>query len=142
MNYEINFLNRIYQNSKMGEQSIDTMLKNVKNPRLRHVMEQQKEGYSMLSRKAQRQLHLHREIPQDKSKLSKLSSQLAIQMKLQQSQKPSHLAGMLIQGSTMGIIDATQHLHKYRYASPCVKNLAGEVIRFEEKNIQQLKHYL
>lgn len=142
MNYEVDFLNRLYQNSKMGEHSIDVILKSVKNPRLQYSLQKQKEGYSQLSRKAERQIHLKREVPQDNSRLTRLSSAIGIHMNTLTNKKPSHLAQMLIQGSTIGMIDATQHLHKYQYVSPKVKGLANEMIQFEEENIQKLKHFL
>lgn len=147
MNSEIVLLNRLYQNAKMGEESISYMLKGLKHTgsyhtQLRHSMEQQRQGYAQLSRKAERQLHMHREIPQNNNMMARFSAQMGIKMNMMKNRRPAHLAEMLIQGSTMGIIDATGNLHRCRRISPQAKELANQVITFEQKNIERLKNYL
>lgn len=143
MNYETDLLNRLYQNAKMGEQTLELMLKKTRNPRLHRTIRYQKDGYNQFSQRVERQLHLRREIPQELSAVSKLSATVGTKANLMKNHFPSHLAEMVIQGSTMGLIDATQHLHKYCHCvSPETKKLAEDMISFEEKNINSLKPFL
>ena len=56
--------------------------------------------------------------------------------------RPSHVAEMLIQGSTMGVIDITENMNNYSNAEQPVKDLAKQVLDFENQNIERLKTYL
>jgi hypothetical protein len=49
---------------------------------------------------------------------------------------------MMIQGSTMGIIEAKKALSQSKDASRPARKLADEVIAFEQNNIERLKEYL
>jgi len=54
----------------------------------------------------------------------------------------SHIAEMLIIGSTMGVIDAIKNIRKYQSAEPNIISLMERLLRFEENNIEQLKTFL
>ncbi|MGI5959481.1 MAG: hypothetical protein ACOX60_08705 [Massiliimalia sp.] len=143
MNYETDLLNRLYQNTKMGEQTLEMILKKTKNPKLHKTVREQKNGYSHFSQQVERQLHLRQEVPKELSPVSKWSVTVGVKSNLMKNHFPSHLAEMMIQGSTMGLIDATQHLHKYCHCiSRETRQLTEEVIQFEEQNINSLKTFL
>ncbi|MPN51594.1 hypothetical protein SDC9_199242 [bioreactor metagenome] len=55
---------------------------------------------------------------------------------------PSHIAEMLITGSTMGTIDAIKNIKKYKDAEPSILELMNDLKKFEENNIEQLKAFL
>ena len=55
-------------------------------------------------------------------------------------QSASNIAGMLINGSTMGIIDAVKKLHQYEgNVEKDIKKLMEDLREFEEKNVEELK---
>lgn len=147
MNSEVKLLNQIYQNAKMGESSISSILSGIKNTssyqsQIRHSMENQRHEYAKFSRQAARKLHLLQEVPQKANAVTRFSSQMGIRLNLMKNSRPSHLAEMMIQGSTMGIIDATGSLRHSSQISPETKKLAQNLIRFEERNVAEFKKYL
>ncbi len=139
---ENKMLNKLYQNAKMGEQTMKELLKLTEEQPLRDLMEHQRKGYTQFSDQAQRELEKRREIPQDNGLMTKLSSNIGIKLNTLKSDEPSHLAEMIIQGSVMGITDATHELHKHADADESVKEFAKEIIRFEQDNIEHLKEFL
>ena len=54
----------------------------------------------------------------------------------------SQFAEMMIQGSTMGIINLCKQLNSYKEVKPEIRALAERLLQFEEGNIQELKKYL
>ena len=61
----------------------------------------------------------------------------------------SHIAEMIIEGSTMGITDQTRILHELDRTDPegdpnygAVRDLAAEIVGFEEAQIEKMKAYL
>ena len=55
----------------------------------------------------------------------------------------SHIAKMLIQGSSMGITEAVKKLHQYENdVEKDIKRLMEGLQKFEEENVEKLKEFL
>ena len=55
---------------------------------------------------------------------------------------PSHISEMLIQGSTMGIIDVTKRINDYGDADKEILDLAHRLLQFEKDNQEEFKKFL
>ena len=49
---------------------------------------------------------------------------------------------MLIQGSTMGIVDVTKRLKEYKNVDKDISALADRLLRFEQQNVDEMKGFL
>ena len=58
------------------------------------------------------------------------------------SNTPSHIADMLIKGSTMGVTEMTKSLNSYKDADPDIQALADRFIKLEQDNIDRLMKFL
>ena len=65
-----------------------------------------------------------------------------IQLNTAFDKTPDHIAEMMIQGSTMGIIDMSRTLKQYNDIPQNIKALGYELITVEENNVQRMKSYL
>lgn len=74
--------------------------------------------------------------------LDRLKTYLMINMQTMTDTSASHIAKMLITGSNMGIVEATQNLKKYEHADKEAIKLMERLMKTEEKNVQELKRYL
>lgn len=54
----------------------------------------------------------------------------------------SHIAELLIQGSNRGLTDMWKAINHHENAGKTSMEIAKELMDFEEKNIERLKHYL
>lgn len=142
MQQDAELLNSIYQNAKMGEELTRTISKSVDSDQLKSDLQTQMSGYSQLNAKVQQKFAEEKLEPQEENGLSKASAYLGTKLNTLVNHSPSHVAEILIQGSTMGVIDMTQNINKFTSASQPVKDLAGEVITFENQNIERMKTYL
>lgn len=139
-NFEI--LNDIYQNTKMGGESIETLLKSVEDDRMRQELISQRKGYSRLNEKALEQLMEKNQTPEDVGMMQKFMVNSGVKMNTMIDNTPSHIAEMMIEGSTMGITKSIETLHKAQSVENRVRSLADEVLQFEQENIERLKAYL
>ena len=65
-----------------------------------------------------------------------------INLKTLANKSPSHISEMLIQGSTMGIIDLTKKLKEYAEADQEILSLANKLLKLEQNNVEECKKYL
>ncbi len=74
--------------------------------------------------------------------MAKFSAYMMIEMKTIADQSPSHIAQMMIQGSTMGVVQATKHLKEQAGADEEVRALTQRLIETEQDNIETMKSFL
>ena len=142
MDGNIEFLNTLYQTAKMGEDNIKTILKTVNAEEIKTDLQTQMNGYNTFSYRVQQEMTKHDDVPKENGPMQKLMAYTGVRMNTMKDASPSHIAEMLIQGSTMGIIQETETLKKYPDADEPIKQIAQDLIQFEQNSIERLKQYL
>lgn len=138
----------IYKNMKMGESSILDLMPKVTDEGLREDMLKQLEGYRRFSDDAKELLDSEHREAKEASVFAKMGSKMGIAMNTMMDSTSSHLAEMIIEGSTMGITDQTRILHELEEVDKDephyseVIDLTKKIISFEQKNIEIMKTYL
>lgn len=138
---EERLLQHLYQNTRMGEETLCVLEKQLPEGEMRTAVSAQIQGYESLSRKAARQLCQRGFEPQEAGVMTKTMSQMMTRFQAAKDPSPAHAAEMIIQGSTMGIVGATEDLNRY-HGGGASRRLADEVIHFEQENIDRMKPYL
>jgi len=142
MNQNTEFLNYIYQNSKMGVETIKQIIEIISHDEFSKHLQAQLSKYQSIYEEAKRKLNESGHQEKDISTMQKISAYMSISMKTLTDKTPSHISEMLIQGSTMGIIDATKNIEKYPDADKDITELANRLLKIEESNVEQLKKFL
>lgn len=142
MNQDMELLQYVYQNTKMGEDNLKNLLPSVKNSHLKAQLHRQMSGYSRFNSQAEEEIYKHSGQPRENSAMSKFAARMAVKMNALKDRSASHAAAMTIQGSTMGIVDITEHLNRCTEADPAARRLAKDVLHFEQDNIERLKPFL
>lgn len=142
MSENVDLLNAIYQNTRIGEQSIHTLLGHVEDTRLKQDMLDQMAGYAAFSQEATSLLQAAGTEQKPIGFVKKAAMSSGIQINAWRDSSKTHIAEMLIEGSTMGVIDLRENLSRYPQAEQDTLHLTQKVIRFEEKNIERLKEHL
>lgn len=143
MSENTELLQFVHKNAEMGRGTIPKVLEMVEEPELRRTLNQQLEEYSQIAGEAERAIRRRGGMPQDPGQISEAISGLALKAKTVTDQSPSHIAEMMIKGSTMGTVQMSRRLHelKDRGDQEAVE-LADRLLKTEENNIQQLKSFL
>lgn len=135
-------LNFIYQNSEMGTNTLKQLIQIVEEKDFIVYLETQLKGYQDVEEKAKELLNENGCDEKGISTMEKIRTYFMINMKTLTDKSASNIVEMMIVGSTMGIIDATRQLNRYKGADKNIRNLMEDLLSFEEKNVEKLKKFL
>ncbi|MDD3304147.1 MAG: hypothetical protein PHP54_04440 [Clostridia bacterium] len=139
MKEEIEFLDFIYQNAKMGQESIGRLLKTRnKNDEIEVVAREQLNDYRRISNSAKGMIERRKKKAKELDIISKVATNMSIKFNLAKDDSQKEVADMLIKGSTMGITQIKKHLDDYKLKNKNVINLANRLLSIEEKNLENL----
>ncbi len=142
MNGNAELLNFIYQNSQMGVATIDQLLDISKNTDFNRHLQAQYNEYEAIHKAAKELLNRNGYDEKGISALEKLRTYLMINIQTLTDKSASHIAEMMMVGSTMGVIQALRSVRKYQSAEPNILELMQQLLKFEENNITELKQFI
>lgn len=142
MDGNIELLNYIYQNSEMGKDTLTQLIKMTTDENFKNNLQSQLNEYNSIFNEADEKLKSNNKESKSIGTLTKVSTYISINFNTLINKTPSHMAEMLIQGSTMGIIDITKKIKEYKSQDQKILGLANKLLQFEQKNIDELKKFL
>ena len=132
-------LNTIYQNAQMGVDSTQRLIELVEDKPFLSVLIAQRNRYQdVYDQVIQMADH---ELKGQKT-IDKLSTNMMINFQPIKDKSPSHLAGMMVQGNTMGVIDMTKALRQNADADAPVLSLGERLLQMQRDNVEEMKTYL
>ncbi|WP_426350018.1 hypothetical protein ACPWSR_01955 [Alloiococcus sp. CFN-8] len=135
-------LNYVYKNSQMGVNTIEQLSGIVEDQEFKKHLDSQLREYRQINEESQKLLDRLGYEEEGVGALSEISAYMMINFKTLRDKSPSHIAEMMINGSTMGIIQATRNLRKYKNEDKEFLALMEKLLKTEENNFQQLKKFL
>lgn len=135
-------LNFIYQNAEMGVNTMKQILDRVEEGPMKDHLRSQLTGYEDFQQQARKMLNANGYDEKGISAFERIKTYLMINMQTITDISESHIAKMLIIGSTMGIVEATQDTRKYKDAEKDILKLVEKLLDFEEENVKDLKKFL
>lgn len=142
MNENTELLNFIYQNAQMGVETINQLLEIVKDPDFNRYLKEKREGYDQMLEDARTKLKEHGYDEEGITTFEKIKTYFMINMQTLSDDSTSHIAEMMMIGSTMGIINTIRSLHKYEHAEKHLLMMMKTLQAFEEKSYNDLKIYI
>lgn|SRR5574344_3089848 len=142
MNENLELLNYIYQNARMGIIAIDNLKDHIDDIKLKeYVVEEYKDYQAICDDAINYFIKLgHKE--SDLSTMLKVNTYIMVNVKAMMDNSPTNIAKMMIEGSNKGIIEITENLNKYDNCDEKVKSLANKLLKIEQKNLESLKKFL
>ncbi len=141
-NIDLDLLEKTYQNASVGITAIEAVLDKAKNQQFSNDLHRQLRDYQEIADKSKRQLRANGARAKDISMYSKAMMKGNVKMNMLLNSSDSHIAQMVIQGSTMGVTQMTKLLHAKRNVDGPSAQIAQEFVTKEENNIEVMKHYL
>ena len=142
MNDNVKLLNFIYQNSQMGVETIEQLEKIVEDKDFKRYLKEKYEGYCKIHKDAKEKLNSHGYDEKGISSFEKLRTYLMINMQTLTDKSTTHIAEMMMIGSTMGIVSAIRNLNDYSNADNDIIKLMETLKAFEEKSYHDLQVFI
>ncbi len=135
-------LSGIYKLARTGMQASKTVIEKTEDSRLREELSAQYINYFKTANEAESLLVEEGITPNDNGSMTKAIMWGSIQLHTLGNVSTSHISEIMINGTTMGIIDLTKHLSEYKNADEASKNMAKNFIHKEECYVDELKQFL
>ena len=133
-------LNEVYKNVKMGGDSIVDLMDKVSDDRFRAEMTDELNAYRRFEKKAGQALGDRGLKPKEIGTMAKMGAKVGMVMNTMLDTTTSHLAEMMINGATMGIIDLEKQLNDGGDGD--AERLARDVLRYEKETTERLASFL
>ena len=142
MGKDIEFLNYIYQNAKMGVVGIDNIKAKIYDTELKDLIATQRKEYVSICDEATKLLNELGVGEKDISAMAKVMTYFMANLELLKDDSASNIAKLMIEGSNKGIVEITKKLNVYNNSNKKVEKLAKKLLVTEQHNIDELKIYL
>ena len=139
---DIDMLKCIAQNAEMGCQGVTAVRKRIDNKAVVDLLLTQLTRYGKIFPAAGQMLRNRGESVHHISPVAKTMTRLSAQMDLRRDSTPSHVAEMMIKGSTMGVNKLVHNLREYDRADSSVTLLAKKLLDTEEEHIRELRAFV
>lgn len=139
---EIEILKEVNKNTKMGMDSLTTIIKKVEDQNFKDLLNTQHNEYQNIYDRTQELLVQNNVQMEDTPTMQKAMSWMGIQFNTATDTSNSKLSELLIQGNDMGIVKGIKLLNNHSFMDNEIKNILSDFVRLQEKNIDDLKQYL
>ena len=138
-------LTYLYQDADMALDNLTHLINkiNKKDNKIKKVVEGLIKGYENYLKNIKSYMKDNNFEIQAKPLISKMGAYMGINMEVMKDNSDSRIADMLIQGLTMGVLNVTKKIDKYKGdVDKEAIGLAKEFKKFQEEGIEFLKKYL
>lgn len=141
-NRSVEFLNKVYENATMGGESISMLSEKAEDKSVLLELQRQHNEYTKIAGDTVQALAQEKAVPKKQSPISKMGLWSGVQMNTLTDRSSDKIAEMMIQGSTMGIIDLSRLMKEYSDIPDNYKKIAEKLIKLEEDGSQRMKQFL
>lgn len=127
---------------KMGVSSIDDVFDNVKDAKLKALLEESKTDHEVLKEDLQKLLDVYHDDGKDPNVMAKSMSWIKTNVKLAIEDSDKTVAELMVDGCDMGVKSLSRYLNQYKAADEKSKDIAKKLITIEENLSKNLREYL
>ena len=135
----------IYETCDMGVKSTTKLIDLLrdKDNKIKKLLEDELKEYEKYLVKSEKLLKKNKVEPEGAGMMAEMMSKMSMKMDVKKDNSDSNIAGILTEGFTMGVINMNKKIEVYK--DDCDKDiieLANDIVKFQEKEIKNLKDYL
>ena len=135
-------LNCVAQNAQTGYQAIEKLLAKTSDPAFRDELLRQRQDYHAIRQDAESKLNAQGVQPEPKRPMDRVGAWMGMEMATLTDKSNAHLADLVIQGATMGVIETTKARNECADASADAQGVASCFITQQQDAIERMKGFL
>ncbi len=142
MNATQKLLQAIVENGRMGADACDQLLNRTADQAMRQELVLERQHYSEAVRDAEAQMVSQGATPRPKGPMARAGMWMGMQINTIADRSASHIADIVIQGATMGVVEMTKARNSNPDASAEAQGVASFLITKQQEAIDRLKRFL
>lgn len=142
MNQTTELWSRVAENANTGFDALDQLLRRTQDVEMRKELECERAYYASAARDAEDKLKKLGKTAEKKNPLTRASMWAGIRMNTMIDRSSAHLADIVIQGATMGVIDTTKARNEFPDAAAEAQDAASSFITRQQEAIERMKDFL
>ena len=142
MNETVQLLQDVVRNARTGQDSVEHLMKKVDDQRMRDELIREKEDYAVTRRESEQALSDAGGRAEPVGPLAKAGMWMGLEMETATDRSDAHIAEIVIQGATMGVIEMTKALNTYDTADDRARSLASQFVVQQNETIDRQKAFL
>ena len=137
-------LETVRKNAQMGTVTLETLAERLAAAHrgMADIAAEQLEEYRRIADAAGNKVRALGKEPEDAGAVARTAAAAMVSLQSLTDRSPSHIAEMIIIGSTRGVISAIRALRSCPAADPDAIGLACRLVFAERSNIEQLRRYI
>ena len=145
MNEENELLEIMYQDCFMACKNLSVLLQEIKDKdnKIKGKLEFILKSYECYLKDVKKYLKSNKIKPKKVSKFALIGAKMKMKKDVRNDNSDSKISDIVIQGLVMGIIDINKRLDDYReIVSKEIVNICENLLKFQQKSVDELKSYL
>ena len=144
MNKNNELLSHIYNISDMGVKSTTSLINilKTKDNKIKSILEYELKKYEEIFKESKKLVKKENITPKGTSMMLDIMTNIEMKTRVLKDNSDSAMAGLLIEGFNMGIIETEKKLKEYKDSERNIIKLARRLLKFQKEEIDKLKEYL
>ena len=127
---------------QMGVSSIDQVLENVENQKMKDMLSSSKDEHHRLMKEVQSALNRFEKDGKSPNLMAKAMSTVKTNMEMMMKPNDATIADLMTDGCNMGVKSLSKYLNQYAAADENAKDVCKKLISMEEQLAKDLRGYL
>lgn len=141
-NENLKVLREIHKGAQMGMDAISYVADKVVDDDFKRELSSQHNQYDDILTRVNDLYTNYGEVPNDGNLKDQFMTWMGVQMNTMNDKSNSKISELLIQGTTMGIIEGRKILNNNPTADKEIKNILDDFVKLQENSVEKLKIYL
>ncbi|MBR3272630.1 MAG: hypothetical protein IKF98_01810 [Clostridia bacterium] len=142
MNETVQLLQDVVRNARTGQDAVEHLMQKTEEGRMREELIREKEDYAVTRRESEQALVNAGGRAEPVGPLAKAGMWAGLEMETLADRSDAHIAEIVIQGATMGVIEMTKALNSYDGADAGARDLASRFVVQQNETIDRQKVFL
>ena len=142
MNETVQLLQDVARNARTGQDAVEHLMQKTEEGRMRQELIREKEDYAVARRESERALVNAGGRAEPVGPLARAGMWAGLEMETLADRSNAHIAEIVIQGATMGVIEMTKALNSYDGADATARDLASRFVVQQNETIDRQKAFL
>ena len=142
MNETVQLLQDVVRNARTGQDAVEQLMKKAGDGPMRTELIKEKEAYAVTRREGEQALADAGGRAEPVGPMAKAGMWMGLEMETLADRSDAHIAEIVIQGATMGVIEMTKALNTYDAADPHARGIASRFVVQQNETIDRQKGFL